>query len=91
VAAGSQHAFLSIRWLWRLICFPVLLLLVVLEPLISFLLMALTLLGLLTTLFFYFAGPPGFPAGTMLALSMGFALVLVVYQAVIRVLSPSGD
>jgi hypothetical protein len=74
-----------------LLCVPVLLLLVVVEPLISFILMTLTLLGLMTTLFFYLVGPPGFPVGTMLALSMGFALVLVAYQAIIRVLSLVGE
>lgn len=91
MTVASHRAFPSIRWLWRLICFPVLLLLVVLEPLFNFVLMALTLLGLLTTLFFYLVGQPTFPVGTMLALSVGFALALVAYQAIIRVLSLSAD
>jgi carbon starvation protein CstA len=41
-----------IRWLWRAACLPVLMLLVILEPLVTFVLAGLTLLGLLTTLFF---------------------------------------
>ncbi len=77
----------SIRWLWRAACLPVLLVLVILEPLVTFVLAALALLGLLTTLFFYLVGPPEFPVWTMLALSLGFAIALVPYYALIRLLS----
>jgi hypothetical protein len=62
-------------------------LLVILEPLITFVLAALALLGLLTTLLFYLVGPPEFPVWTMLALSLGFAIALVPYHALIRLLS----
>jgi hypothetical protein len=62
-------------------------LLVILEPLITFVFAALALLGLLTTLFFYLVGPPEFPKWTMLALSLGFAIALVPYHALIRLLS----
>ena len=68
-------------------CLPVLMLLVILEPLVTFAFAALALLGLLTTLFFYLIGPPDFPLWTMLALSLGFAIALVPYHAVIRLLS----
>ena len=77
----------SIRWLWRVACLPVLMLLVILEPLVTFMLAALALLGLLTTLFFYLVGPPEFPVWTMLALSLGFGIALVPYYALIRLLS----
>jgi hypothetical protein len=60
---------------------------VILEPLVTFVLGALALLGLLMTLFFYLAGPPEFPVWTMLALSLGFAIALVPYHALIRLLS----
>jgi hypothetical protein len=73
----------SIRWLWRAACLPVLLVLVILEPLVTFLLATLALLGLLTTLFFYLVGPPQFRVWTMLALSLGFAIALVPYHALI--------
>jgi hypothetical protein len=79
---------LSLRWLWRAACLPVLMVLVILEPLVTFVLAALALLGLLTTLFFYLVGPPDFPVWTMLALSLGFAIALVPYHALIRLLSP---
>jgi hypothetical protein len=77
----------SIRWLWRAACLPVLMVLVILEPLVTFVLAGLALLGLLTTLFFYLVGPPEFPVWTMLALSLGFAIALVSYHALIRLLS----
>jgi hypothetical protein len=76
-----------IRWLWRVACLPVLMVLVILEPLVTFVLAALALLGLLTTLFFYLVGPPEFPVLTMLALSSGFAVALVPYRASIALLS----
>ena len=62
-------------------------LLVILEPVVTFVLAALALLGVLTTLFFCLVGRPGFPAWTMLALSLGFAIALVPYHALIRMLS----
>jgi hypothetical protein len=77
----------SIRWLWRAACLPVLMVLVILEPLVTFVLAGLALLGLLTTLFSYLVGPSEFPVWTMLALSLGFAIALVSYQALIRLLS----
>jgi hypothetical protein len=61
--------------------------LVILEPLVTFVLAALALLGLLTTLFFYLVGPPEFPVWTMLALSLGFAIALLPYYALIKLLS----
>jgi len=61
--------------------------LVILEPLVTFVLAALALLGLLTTLFFCLVGPPQFPVWTMLALSLGFAIALVAYHALIRLLA----
>jgi hypothetical protein len=87
VDIDSPHFFPSIRWLWRVACLPVLMVFVILEPLITFVLAGLALLGLLTTLFFYLVGPPGFPAWTMLTLSLGFAIALVPYHALIRLLS----
>src|SRR5277367_5454045 len=77
----------SIRWLWRMACLPVLMWLVILEPLVTFVFAGLALLGLLTTLFFYLVGPPEFPVWTMLALSLGFGIALVPYYALIRLLS----
>ena len=86
MGAGSS-SLQSMRGLWRIAGLPVLLLLVILEPLVTFVFAALALLGLLTTVFFFLVGPPGFPVGTMLVLSLGFAIVLLPYHALIRLLS----
>jgi hypothetical protein len=84
---GDDVAVTIVRWLWRAACLPVLMVLVMLEPLVTFVLAALALSGLLTALFFYFVGPPEFPVWTMLALSLGFAIALVPYHVLIRLLS----
>jgi hypothetical protein len=84
---GDDVAVTNVRRLWRAACLPVLMVLVILEPLVTFVLAGLALLGLLTTLFFYLVGPPEFPVWTMLALSLAFAIVLVPYHALIRLLS----
>jgi hypothetical protein len=89
MGADSANLNHSIRGLWRLAGLPVLLFLVILEPLVTFVFAALALVGLLTTAFFLFAGPPGFPVWTMLALSLGFAIALLPYHALIRLLSNS--
>ena len=83
----SPNPSLSVRWLWRVACLPVLMVLVILEPLVTFVFATLALLGLLVTLFFYLVGPPEFHVWTMLALSLGFAIALVPYHALIRLLS----
>ena len=87
VGIDSINSVHPIRWLWRVTSLPVLMLLVILEPLVTFAFAALALLGLLTTLFFYLVGPRDFPLWTMLALSLGFAIALVPYYALIRLLS----
>ena len=86
---GTDNANLirSMRGLWRVAGLPALLFLVILEPLVTFVFAALALLGLLTTVFFLLVGPPGFPVWTMLALSLGFAIALLPYHALIRLLS----
>jgi len=87
VGLDSLNSIHPIRWLWRAARSPVLILLVILEPLITLAFAALAWLGLLTTLFFYLVGPPDFPRWTILALSLGFAFALVPYHALIRLLS----
>jgi hypothetical protein len=73
--------------LWHGIRLPVLMLLIIVEPVVSFLLGGLALLGVLTTIFFWSLKVPQFPAFTMLMLSLGFGLASVLYQIAIRVLS----
>jgi hypothetical protein len=65
---------------------PALLLLVVLEPVVSFVLSSLTLLGVLTAFFWKFVGPPHFPFFLVLGVSLGLEFALVLYHALLRLL-----
>jgi hypothetical protein len=76
-----------LRWLWNIGRLPILLPLVILEPIVAFLLGGLALLGILTTVLCTLIGAPHFPAGTMLAVSISFALALALYEGAIRTLS----
>lgn len=73
--------------MWHVVRLPVLMVLVALEPVVAFVLGALALLGLLTTAFFKLIDAPHFPMCTMLTISVGFGLALVVYEGTIRALS----
>jgi hypothetical protein len=84
---ASSIASLSLRVLWHAVRLPVLMTLVILEPVVSFVLGGAALLGLLTTFFWKWVGPPTFPFWTMLALSLGFGFALLLYQALIVALS----
>ena len=66
---------------------PVLTLLEILEPVVAFVLSALALLGVLTTIFFKLVGSPSFPVWTMLLISLGFGVALAGYRYVIELLS----
>ena len=72
--------------LWHVVCLPVLILFVILEPVVSFVFGALALLGVLTTIFYKLIGLPHFPTATMLTLSLGFGLLVMLYHAVIGIL-----
>lgn len=76
-----------LRWFWNIGRLPVLLPLVILEPIVAVLLGGIALLGLLATVFFQVIAAPHFPTGTMLAVSISFALALVLYEGTIRKLS----
>ena len=78
---------LCILWLlWQCVRVPVLLLLVTLEPIVSFVLGSLALLGVLTAFFWKLVGPPHFPLFLVLGISLGFALALVLYHTLLRLL-----
>jgi hypothetical protein len=77
-----------VLWLlWQCIRVPALLLLVVLEPVISFALTSLALPGVLTAFFWKLVGPPHFPFLLVLGISLGFELALILYHAALRLLS----
>ena len=84
---GAEIAIGLVKFLWLVIRVPILLVLVILEPLVTALFGALALLGVLTTIFFLLVGPPHFPWITMLAVSLGFVLALVPLYGLIELLS----
>ena len=85
ITAGDLGWYLL--WLlWQCIRVPAVLLLVILEPVVSFALSALALLGVLTALFWKLVGPPHFPFFLVLGISLGFELALALYHALLRLL-----
>lgn len=76
-----------IRWLSHVIRLPIVMLLVILEPVVALVCGALALLGVLTTILFKLIAAPHFPTWTMLAISISFGLALVLYEGAIVVLS----
>ena len=77
----------TLRLLWHALRLPVFMFLAILEPVVSFVLGALALLGVLTALFFKFYGVPHFPFALILGASVGFGLMLVGYYALLRLFS----
>jgi hypothetical protein len=86
-APGAGDLVQCILWLlWQCFRVPALLLLIVLEPLVSFVLSSLALLGVLTAIFWKFVGPAHFPFFLVLGISLGFEFALVLYHALLRLL-----
>lgn len=79
----------GLAWLlWQVIRWPILALLIVLEPVVRVALGLLALLGTLTALFWRFAvDPPGFPFFTILAISLACIPALAMYYIALRVLA----
>ena len=73
-------------FLWHALRLPVLMFLVILEPVVCFVLGALALLGVLVALFFKAYGVPHFPFALMLGISVGLGLMLAGYHAALRLL-----
>jgi hypothetical protein len=82
--SGGRFLRGTFRLLWHAVRLPVYMFLVILEPVVSFVLGALALLGVLTALFFKFYGVPHFPFALMLGMSVGFGLAQVGYYALLR-------
>ena len=72
---------------WQGIRLPLFLFLLALMPVVTFVLGALALLGVLTALFWKFFGPPNFPFFLMLGISLGFQLTVIVYRKLLRLLA----
>jgi hypothetical protein len=75
------------RLIWHVVRLPIITLLEILEPVISFVFGTLALLGVLTTILYKLIGMPHFPTTTMLLLSIGFGLVVLLYQGLLRIFS----
>jgi hypothetical protein len=77
----------SLRLVWQLIRLPILTFLVILQPVVGLVFGGLALLGVLMSFFFKLSGAaPHFPFFIMLAISVGFGLALIGYEALIRYL-----
>lgn len=86
--AGREQLWLEpLEWTWRLVRLPIVTLLVILEPVVSFVFGGLALLGVLVTLFNALIRPPHFPIWTMLTLSVGFGLAARLYRGLILMLA----
>jgi hypothetical protein len=83
---GGRFLRGTLRLLWLALRLPVFMFLAILEPVVSFFLGALALLGVLTALFSKFYGVPHFPFALMLGVSVGFGLLQVGYYALLRLL-----
>ena len=81
---GGRFLPRTLRLLWHVLRLPVFMFLAILEPVVSFVLGALALLGVLTALFFEFYGVPHFPFALMLGVSVGFGLMQLGYYALLR-------
>ena len=87
LARGDNLAAYVLWFLWQCIRLPMFLLLAILEPVVSFVLGSLALLGVLTAFFWRFIGPPHFPFLLVLGISLGFELALILYHKLLRFLS----
>lgn len=79
---------------WVAIRIPVVTLMIILEPFVTIYLMGFATIGVLTCILNYlFLQFPHFPYGLMLSISIGSALLLMPYYALMRILSkrPSSE
>jgi hypothetical protein len=77
-----------ILWcLWQAFRIPAYLFLSILAPVVRVVLSGVALLGVLTTLLWECVHPQHFPFALMLGMSLGFGLLLYVYEWLLRSLS----
>jgi hypothetical protein len=69
--------------IWRAVCAPIHALLALLEPIVSFVLGLLALLGICMSMAFEMLRPQ-FPFWTMVSISLSFLLALALYHLVLR-------
>lgn len=82
-----QTLAIALRMLWALVRLPVLAVLIVLEPIVCGLLWLFSALGLLGAFFYeLLVKDPRFPFWPTIALSIGLAFLVGIYQVMIRLL-----
>ena len=87
-SVGTQILYWILRTLWTAARLPILAVLIVLRPIATLVLGGLAILGLFTTFFFKVVGSdPRFPFWTFLAISIGFALALLLYDGLLALFS----
>jgi hypothetical protein len=83
----AERSVPALRALGACMRFPVLALLVILEPIVGFALGALALLLVLSALFLKTVSSRPIPFAAMLASGVGCVALLTLYRAIIRLLS----
>ena len=76
-----------LRLAWQSVRLPLLLFLGILEPVVSFILGSLALLGVLMTFFWWSVGPPHFRMALMLGTSLALGAAPAAYHAFLRLLN----
>jgi hypothetical protein len=87
VSRSRTVAGILLWCLWQTIRIPAYLFLSILAPVVRFVLSAVALLGILTALLWECVHPQHFPFALMLEMSLGFGLLLYVYEWLLRSLS----
>lgn len=79
----------GLLWIiWHAVRIPILASLLIFEPVVTLVLWGAALLGFLTSLLFEFSGAaPDFPLGIVISISVGCAVLLVAYRALLKFLS----
>jgi len=79
----------GILWIvWHAVRIPILALLLILQPVVTLVLWGAALLGILTAFLFEFSSAaPNFPFWLIIAISVGCAVLVMAYQALLNFLS----
>jgi hypothetical protein len=76
------------RAVWSIVRIPILVFLIVLEPIVSFLLVGLSLLGIFMAFFWkWTSADPRLPFWAMLGISIGLGVTLFLYEGLINFFS----
>ena len=83
---AENYVRAGLRILWLVVRLPAFTLLAILAPVVRLLFGSVALLGVLMGLFWKLVGPPHFPFLLMLSAAIGCGLLLVGYEALLRLL-----